>query len=138
MQVWIKSGYNAGMMAGRPAKTAAPLFGQRLAALRRERGMTQAQLAMATQETSKMIEYYERRAENPSLDFVRRAALALGASVAELAGEKPPPQTTARRSPGPQSQLQRRFEQVKHLPRKQQEFVLQFLDTVLQNAEKAG
>jgi transcriptional regulator with XRE-family HTH domain len=100
--------------------------------------MTQAQLAMATQETSKMIEYYERRAENPSLDFVRRAALALGASVAELAGEKPPPQTTARRSPGPQSQLQRRFEQVKHLPRKQQEFVLQFLDTVLQNAEKAG
>ena len=81
------------MMAGRPAKTAAPLFGQRLAALRRERGMTQAQLAAATNETSKMMEYYERRAENPSLDFVQRAALALGVSVAELAGEKLPPAT---------------------------------------------
>lgn len=124
-------------MVGRPAKTAAPLFGQRLAALRRERGLTQAQLAAATYETSKMIEYYERRSENPSLDFVQRAAVALGVSVAELAGEKLPPATAARRSPGPQSQLQRRFEQVKQLPRKQQEFVLQFLDTVLQNAEKA-
>lgn len=83
------------------------------------------------------MDYYERWAGNPSLDFVQRAALALGMSVAELAGEKLPPATAAQRSPGPQSQLQRRFEQVKHLPRKQQEFVLQFLDTVLQNAEKA-
>jgi hypothetical protein len=43
----------------------------------------------------------------------------------------------ARRSPSPQSQLQRWFEAFKRLPRKQQEFFLQFLDTVLQNAEKA-
>ena len=84
-----------------------------------------------------MIDYYERRAENPSLDFVQRAAQALGVSVAELAGEKLPPTTTARRSPGPQSHLQRKFGQVRRLPRKQQEFVLQFLDTVLQNAENA-
>jgi transcriptional regulator with XRE-family HTH domain len=109
-----------------------------LAALRRAQGLTQRELAAKLGIRRELIDYYERRALNPSLDFMERAAQALGVSVAELAGEKlPPTATMARRSPGPQSQLQRRFEQVKRLPRKQQEFVLQFLDTVLQNAEKA-
>jgi len=38
--------------------------------------------------------------------------------------------------PGPVPQLQLRFEQIKQLPRQQQEFVLHFLDTVLGTAEK--
>jgi hypothetical protein len=38
---------------------------------------------------------------------------------------------TTKSKPGPQSQLQRKFEQVKLLPCEKQKFVLQFLDTVL-------
>jgi hypothetical protein len=61
-------------------------------------------------------------------DFIERAASALEVSVAELLGSQP---NTAKAKPGPQSQLQRKFEQVKLLPREKQKFVLQFLDTVL-------
>ena len=59
-----------------------------------------------------MIDFYDRRTPHPSLDFVQRAGQALGVSVAELAGEKLPPQTATRRNLGPQSQLQRKFKQI--------------------------
>ena len=83
--------------------------------------------------TRKMIDYYERRAGNPSLDFIQRAAAALDVSVAELLGSEP---KSKRARPGPTPHLQLRFEQIKQLPRQQQEFVLHFLDTVLGTAEK--
>jgi len=58
----------------------------------------------------------------------------LEVSVAELLGSQP---HVTRAKPGPTSQLQRRIEQVKLLPRKEQEFVIKFLDTVLERAQKA-
>jgi len=69
------------------------------------------------------------------LDFIERAAKALDVSAADLLGAEPT-QTPAK--PGPVPQLQKRFEQIKKLPRKEQEFVLKFLDTVLQKYEKAS
>lgn len=110
-----------------------PLFGQRLAALRRSKDLSQTQLADLLDTTRKMIDYYERRAGNPSLDFIQRAAEALEVTLAELLGSEPQP---VRARPGPVPQLQLRFEQIKQLPRQQQEFVLDFLDTVLGTAEK--
>ncbi len=129
-----KQPYNTGIMAGRPQIKDAPLFGQRLAAVRRNKGLTQVQLAARMQITQKMIDYYERRSPNPALDFIERAAAALEVSVAELLGSQP---HTQRAKPGPASQLERRFERVKLLPRKEQEFVLKFLDTVLERAQQA-
>ena len=52
---------------------------------------------------------YERRAGNPSLDFIQRAAEALDVSVAELLGSQP---KAARGKPGPTPQLQLRFERI--------------------------
>ncbi|MBI3941248.1 MAG: helix-turn-helix transcriptional regulator [Acidobacteria bacterium] len=124
--------YNQDVMAGRPPTRDAPLFGQRLAALRRSRGWSQTQLAQRLTTTRKMIDYYERRAINPSLEFIQRAATVLEVSVAELVGSQTKP---ARGRPGPPPQLALRFEQVRRLPRKDQEFVIKFLDTML---EKAG
>ncbi|MGH9972112.1 MAG: helix-turn-helix domain-containing protein [Pyrinomonadaceae bacterium] len=129
-----KQPYNATLMAGRPELKQAPLFGQRLAAVRRNKGMTQTQLAQLMKTTQKMIDYYERRSPNPALGFIERAAAALEVSVADLLGSQP---HTTRAKPGPVSQLQRRFEQVKLLPRKEQEFVLRFLDTVLERRQSA-
>lgn len=113
----------------------APDFGKRLAALRKDKGLTQSELAERMQSTQKMVDYYERRAHNPALEVVRRAANALGVNPAELLGSQPQP---TRAKPGPASHLERRFEQVKRLPRKEQDFVLKFLDTVIERAEKAS
>jgi transcriptional regulator with XRE-family HTH domain len=126
--------YNASVMAGRPPSREAPLFGQRLATVRRSKGLTQRELADKLGVKRELIDYYERRAANPALDFIERAAQALGVTVAELLGSQP---HTTRAKPGPVSQLQRKFEQVKLLPRKDQEFIIRFLDTVLERAEKA-
>jgi transcriptional regulator with XRE-family HTH domain len=126
--------YNGDVMAGRPPTKEAPIFGQRLAALRRAKGLSQTQLAELLDTTRKMIDYYERRAGNPSLDFIQRAAEALDVSVAELLGSQP---KAARGKPGPTPQLQLRFEQIRRLPRKEQEFVIRFIDTVLEKAQKA-
>jgi transcriptional regulator with XRE-family HTH domain len=123
-----------GLMAGRPATKEAPMFGQRLAALRRGKDLSQTQLADLLDTTRKMIDYYERRAGNPSLDFIQRAAEALDVSVAELLGSE---SKAARGKPGPTPQLQLRFDQIRRLPRKEQEFVLRFIDTVLEKAQKA-
>jgi hypothetical protein len=69
-----------------------------------------------------------------SLDFIQRAAEALDVSVAELLGSE---SKAARGKPGPTPQLQLRFDQIRRLPRKEQEFVLRFIDTVLEKAQKA-
>jgi len=121
-------------MAGRPTTKEAPLFGQRLAALRKAKGLTQIQFAARLDTTQKMVDYYERRAVNPSLDFMQRAAEILDISVAELLGSEP---KRSRSKPGPPSQLQLRIERIKHLPRKDQEFIIKFLDTVLEKAKSA-
>lgn len=99
---------------------------------------------LATSSGSFLITAAIAARESPALssDFTKNAYCTVSAAaltsllnvlVAELLGSEP---HTANAKPGPASQLQRKFEQVKLLPRKQQEFVIQFLDTVLKNAEK--
>jgi transcriptional regulator with XRE-family HTH domain len=128
-----ESFYNEGVMAGRPPSKEAPPFGQRLAAARKSCGWSQSQLADKLETTQKVIDYYERRAVNPSLAFIERAAQALDVPVAELAGGESKP---AGRRPGPPSQLARRLEQIRRLSRKDQEFILEVLDRFLQTASR--
>ena len=61
------------------------------------------------------------------------AAAALEVSVAELLGSQP---HTMRAKPGPVPQLERRIEQVKLLPRKKQQLIVEFLDAII-STEKA-
>jgi transcriptional regulator with XRE-family HTH domain len=121
---------------GRPAQKEAPPFGRRLREARLARGWTQAELADQLGISSKMMDYYERRAANPSVKFVRQAAEVLDVSVEELVGA--PERKAARAKPGPKPLLVERIERVRRLPRKDQEFVLQFLDAFLERAEKAS
>lgn len=124
--------YNLPAMAGRPATKEAPPFGRRLTALRKSKGWTQSELGARLGLTQKMVDYYERRAVNPSLAVIEQAAAALEVSVAELLGGESP---RRRGKPGPASQLELRLERIKRLPRKDQEFVIRFLDTVLERSE---
>jgi transcriptional regulator with XRE-family HTH domain len=122
--------YNADM-AGRPPTKEAPPFGQRLAALRKARELTQQQLAEALGVSLEMLVYYERRAKNPGTEFVQKAAEFFGSSVDELLGRE----VSTSRKPGPPSHLEQRIAALRELPRDKQKVVLQVLDAFLQNAQ---
>jgi transcriptional regulator with XRE-family HTH domain len=113
--------YNQDVMAGRPATKAAPLFGQRLSALRKARGLTQRELAEALGTTREMVDYYERRAINPALEVVRGCAKALNVPVIELLGSEDNNNGRKRRGTGPTGKMRRLFEAASQLPRSQQE-----------------
>jgi transcriptional regulator with XRE-family HTH domain len=122
-------------MKGRPTEKEAPLFGQRLSEARRAKGWTQAELADAIDTNVKMIDYYERRAVNPALEVVQTCARALDVSASYLVGSDDEPRTSKKRT-GPVTPLDRKFQEVKKLPKKKQDFILQFLDTVLENNQQ--
>jgi transcriptional regulator with XRE-family HTH domain len=131
----LKTGlYNLGVMAGRPPIKDAPLFGQRLAAVRKSCGWSQIKLAEKLGTNQKVIDYYERRAANPSLAFIRKAAKVLEVSTVDLVGNE---SNNPKSKPGPPPALALRFERIRQLPRKEQDFVIRFLDTVLERAARS-
>jgi len=69
----------------------------------------------------------------PVLFELRTGNDSLEVSVADLLGSRP---HTQRAKPGPVSQLERRLEQVKLLPRKKQQLIIEFLDAII-SEEKA-
>lgn len=101
-------------------------LGARIATLRKERGLTQVQLAEilgVSQQTVTSFEKGRRRVPVSQLPVLARA---LGLSVEELLGEQKPP-----RRPGPAPKLIRQMEQISQLPKAKQRFVMQMLDAVL-------
>ena len=126
--------YNDGVMAGRLNTKEAPPFGQRMATLRQRKGLTQIQLAARMKTTQKMIDYYERRSPNPTLEVMQKVAGALEVSVVELLGEEAATVRVARKS-GPTSKLQMMFEQVGRLPRRQQEKIVEVVSALMSQYE---
>ena len=122
--------YRGQAMAGRPSSSEPPPFGKRLIELRKSRGLAQGEFADLLGVTPQTVEYYERRAKNPSLDLLLKLAAALGVTVSELVGDVP----QKRAKPGPPSDLEERLEKIRRLPRKEQEVVLRMLDGVINSA----
>ena len=116
-------------MAGRPPTKEAPLFGKRLAQARKAQGFSQEELAAKLGTSRANLAYYERKAENPTLEFLNRCSDVLKIPVADLIGED---QADEHRKPGPKSKLEKQLEAVRKLPRAKQKFVSEFLETVLQ------
>ena len=118
------------MPGGRPATKPAPYFGQRMAAFRVAKGLSQTQLAKALGTTRDRIAYYERDARNPSLEVVQQIADFFGVTVGELLND-----TTKNRSkPGPPSQFAQLAERLDRRPRAQQKMVAQMLEGILKQA----
>lgn len=115
------------MPAGRPTSKKPPAFGARLAKLRQEQGLSQAALAKIIGISQPMIEYYERRAKNPGVAFAVKAAKALGISTDELLGVKPSGKTKS----GRKSKLDRYVDEIRKLPRAEQQYVVKFLEQVV-------
>ena len=74
-----------------------------------------------------MIDYYENRAKNPSTTFVITAAKKLGVTIDSLLGVQPAKAKTA----GRKSKLDSYIEQVKLLPKAEQQYVVKFLEQVV-------
>jgi transcriptional regulator with XRE-family HTH domain len=124
--------YYVDVMAGRPPTKDAPPFGKRLAAARKGKGWSQAELARRLNATRALIDYYERRAKNPTMDFVQRVADVLDVSVTELVNGEG---KELRKRPGPVSKMEKQIEELRRLPRTKQRFVSELLDTVLKTAD---
>ncbi len=127
--------YTLGDMAGRPPTKEAPRFGQRLAALRKARGLSQEELAAQLGTSRANLAYYERKAGNPTLEFILRCAEILGVTSATLIGDEV---KEHHRKPGPKSKLDKQFEHISQLPRQRQQFVSKVLEEMLGTEELAA
>ena len=107
--------------------TSEPLgFGALLASLRKSKGLTQIQLAERLESSQQMVDYYERRAANPTAKTIQKIADALKVSGSELTT-----QPIRKSKPGPKSAIEERFEKVSSLPKSAQKTILEVVDAML-------
>jgi transcriptional regulator with XRE-family HTH domain len=107
-------------------------FGQRLARLRKERGLTQSELAGKMGLVQALVSEYERDKLRPYHEMVARFAVALDVSTDELIGLNAP----KRKHKAPSLRLQKRMLQIEELPTHQQKILLRTIDTILNAVQK--
>lgn len=98
-------------------------FAERLAALRKARGLTQLQLAEKAGLHVVQVRRYETNVSEPSLEAVRKLAIALNASADALVFE------AGERAPG--KHLELHFEAVSQLEPDEQQVVLDVIEGLL-------
>jgi transcriptional regulator with XRE-family HTH domain len=106
-------------------------MGERIAESRKALDMTQAQLADELDVAQQVIASYEVGRRRMQLTLLPRLARALAVSVEELIGEEP-----QRSKRGPAPKLLQQIERIHRLPKAQQRFVMQMIDTVLRQAAR--
>jgi len=121
---------------GRPAKHPRSGFGDRLARLREEAGLSQVQLAEKLGVTQQAIAHWERKSSAVHSDTLGKLAAALGITASELLGES----KSKRSSAAPMGRARSAFEKVSALPRRQQDKIIAVVEAfVAQNGSvKAG
>ena len=113
-------------MAGRPPSREAPVFGQKLAALRKQRGLTQAELAEMLGVRQQTVTTYERRTENPSLELIQRLAMFFQVHPSELVDDATVPEP--KRKTGKKSALDEAIEHARKLPSQKQRIVASLIE----------
>jgi transcriptional regulator with XRE-family HTH domain len=105
-------------------------LGHRIARLRREKGLTQAELAQQLKVSQPVVSDYENDVIRLPADVVVQIAEILGASTDELLGRKAP----AARSNGTSiknRRLYRRMQEIEKLPRRDQEALLRTIEAFI-------
>lgn len=102
-------------------------LGSRIAALRKECGLTQTQLGEMIGVSQQQVVSFEKGRRKVPVSALPKLSKALGVPIEELVGIEIKP---GKRGPTPR--LQRQLEQLQKLPRSKQRFVTEMLDTVLQ------
>ncbi|MGD9202497.1 MAG: helix-turn-helix transcriptional regulator [Chitinispirillia bacterium] len=101
-------------------------FGRQLATLRRRKGLTQTELAKMLDTTSRVISYYERESNNPSLEMVKKMANVLNVkpdSLLKLSHENDSIECIDR-------SLSKKFEIAQRLPQEAKTQLKKFIDTL--------
>ena len=119
------------MPADRDEKQFFKDLGARIAELRKDQNITQVQLAEALGVSQQTVNAYEVGRRRMPVSSVPTLARLFGVSVEELLGE---PLSAATRKRGPTPKLQQQIERITQLPKPKQRFVMEMLDTVLQQA----
>ena len=105
--------------------------GERLARLRKERGVTQVELAEHLGVVQPNISDYERGLLRLSADVIIEVAKILRITPNELLGFKDPTE----RLPAPSRRLRRRLQEIEQLPKRDQQALLRTIDAFLGNAQ---
>lgn len=109
-----------------------PKQGARLAALRRAAGLSQNELAQLVGEPQQNIAYWEQSEKPPRSDVLPKLAKVLGVRVEQLLeGELP-----QLRRAGPVGKVQKIFEEVSSLPRRQQERVVEIVSALVEQYKR--
>jgi transcriptional regulator with XRE-family HTH domain len=116
-----------------PATTATETMGQRLARIRKERGVTQVELAERTGLIQVVVSDYERGRLRLPAEMAVRFAEALGVTTDELLRSRK--DRSAKPAKQPSLKLIRRMEQIEGLPLYQQRALLMTIDTFIAAAE---
>lgn len=118
-------------MMGAHGKSGSKLFGKRTAEVGKEHEIAQVQMAEALGISQQQVASYEVGRRRVPISMLPTLAQALSVTVEDLLGETP---KTGKRGPAPQ--LQQKLQRVAQLSRAKQRFVLEMLDTVLQQAAR--
>jgi len=122
----------------RPDRGPRPQQGALLLELRRRAALTQADLAEAVGVPQATIAFWEWSDKPPRSDVLPRMAKALGVDVEDIIVGGRPRRVVAAR-PGPVGELQRVFEDVRTLPRRQQRKIIELVVAIVeQYKRKAG
>ena len=103
-------------------------LGARIAQLRKEQNITQAQLAGTLDISQQTMNAYEMGHRRVPVSALPILAHALATSVEDLIGAAP---TAATKKRGPAPKLQQQMERIAKLPKTKQKFVIDMLDAVL-------
>lgn len=108
-------------------------FGKRLAEMRKQRGLTQVQLAEAISTTQRAISYYENHAGYPPAPVVGQLAQALEVSADELLGLRSSRRAkVARPTDDPEvRRMWKKFQQLLTLPEKDQRAVMRLVNSLV-------
>jgi transcriptional regulator with XRE-family HTH domain len=105
-------------------------FPERLTVLRKARGLTQQALADQVGIAVLQVHRYESGTSQPTLDVIRRLAIALGVSADMLVFDE--------QERGPSDALRYQFETVSRMSEHEQEVVRELLDALIVKNQVAG
>ena len=104
------------------------LLGSRVAQLRKDRALTQVQLAEALAISQQMVASYEVGRRRIPVSMLQALAKALSVDIDALLGDE---SAKARARRGPVPTLARHMERISALPKARQKFVIDVLESVL-------
>ena len=114
-----------------------PQFSRNLVRLRKERRLTQEDLAKKTGLSKRVIAYYETEAVKPPIDNVEALAKALCVEISELLGTRTPT-ATQNEFENLNGRTLKQLKKILELTPEERHYVYAFVDSLLEKRKKSG